>query len=97
MAPYSEPSSLEVAIATVSPAAAATTVVGSAPDVLTPSATAVVVGSAPDVLTPSEVSEQVAHIPSTAVNVRWFIVTSGTVPGVYSSWYVQTVPITLSL
>ena len=89
-----------VTVTTESPATA-TTVVDSAPDVPTPSAVAaaatVVVGSAPDVLTPSKASEQVAHIPSTAMNVRWFIVTSGTVPGVYSSWYVQAVPITLSL
>ena len=62
------PSDADEAVATVNPAG-------------------VIVGSAPNVPTPSEVDEQVALIPLTP-NARWFIVTSGTVPGVYSSWYV---------
>lgn len=73
------PSDADEAVATVNAAADEA--------VATVNPAGVIVGSAPNVPTPSEVDEQVALIPLT-LNARWFVVTSGTVPGVYSSWYV---------
>ncbi|KAF8334411.1 hypothetical protein F5887DRAFT_1079647 [Amanita rubescens] len=52
-------------------------------------------GSGPDVPTPAEVRSQLQGIPS-AASSRWFVVTSGTAPGVYKSWD-ETSPLVIGI